>query len=133
MNNLLMWQLSQSIMHLSLQLVLTAWYVLIIIHSLFTVLMLNKLKMVSNENPKKDWLEKDTNNTVSSSAKDKRKKAKPAKSLHCKIVSTINDNTVLKSMIRDGPPFLSVFPSSRGPDKYDSNEVSVFLCLSSVY
>ena len=66
--------------------------------------------MVSNENPKKDWLEEDTDKTVSSSAKDKGKKAKPAKSSHCKIVSTINNNTILKSIARDGPPSPSVLP-----------------------
>ena len=64
--------------------------------------MFNKLKMVSNENPKKDWLKEDTDKTVSSFTKDKGKKAKPAKSSHCKIVSTVNDNTVLKSMARNG-------------------------------
>ena len=77
--------------------------------------MFNKLKMVSNENPKKDWLEEDTDKTVSSSTKDKRKKAKPAKSSHRKIVSTVNDNTVLKFMARNRPPFTSVLPPPRGP------------------
>ena len=90
--------------------------------------MFNKPKMVSNENPKEDRLKEDTDKTVSSSAKDKGKKAKPAKSLCCKIVSTINDNTVLKSMARDGPPSPSVLPPPRGSDEYNSNEVSVFLC-----
>ena len=93
------------------------------------MLMFNKLKMVSNENPKENQLEKDTDKTVSSSAKDKGKKAKPAKSSHRKIVSTVNDNTVLKSMAGDGPPFPSVLPPPRGPNEYDSDEVSVFLCL----
>ena len=91
--------------------------------------MFNKLKVVSNENPKKDWLKEDTDKTVSSSAKDKGKKAKPAKSSHYKIISTVNDNTVLKSIAGDGPPFLSVLPHFRGPDEYDSDEVSIFLCL----
>ena len=91
--------------------------------------MFNKLKIVSNENPKEDWLEENTDKTVSSSAKDKGKKAKLAKSSRCKIVSTVNDNTVLKFMARDRPPSLSVLPPPRGADEYDSNEVSVFLCL----
>ena len=90
--------------------------------------MFNKLKMVSNENPKEDWLKEDTDKTVSFSAKDKGKKAKPAKSSYCKIVSTVNNNTVLKSMAGDGPPSPSVLPPLRGPDEHDSNEVSVFLC-----
>ena len=91
--------------------------------------MFNKLRVVSNENPKKDWLEEDTDKTVSSSTKDKGKKAKPAKSSRYKIVSTVNDNTVLKSMARNRPPFPSVLPPPGGPDEYDSDEVSVFLCL----
>ena len=125
MNNLLMWQLSQLIMHLSLQLVLTAYYVLIIIYYLFYCanVLFNKLKMVSNENLKKGWLEEDTDKTVSSSAKNKGKKANPAKSSCCKIVSTVNDNTVLKSIAGDGPPSPSVLPPP------SSDEVSVFLCL----
>ena len=85
--------------------------------------------MVSNKNPKKNWLEEDTDKIVSSSTKDKGKKAKPAKSSHRKIVSTVNDNTVLKSMAGDGPPSLPVLPPSRGPDEYDFDKVSVFLCL----
>ena len=93
------------------------------------MLMFNKLKVVSNKNFKEDWLEKDTDKIVSSSAKNKGKKAKPAKSSHCKIVSTINNNTILKSIARDGPPSPSVLPPFRGPDEYDSDEVSVFLCL----
>ena len=91
--------------------------------------MFNKLKVVSNENSKEDWLKKDTDKTVSSSAKDKGKKAKPAKSSHCKIVSTVNDNTVLKPIAGDEPPSLSVLPPFRGPGVYDSDKVSVFLCL----
>ena len=81
--------------------------------------------MVSNENPKKDWFEEDTDKTVSFSAKDKGKKAKPAKFSYHKIVSTVNNNTVLKSMARDRPPSLSVLPPSKRPNKYDSNKVSV--------
>ena len=91
--------------------------------------MFNKRKMVSNENPKKDWFEEDTNKTVSSSAKDKGKKAEPARFSCRKIVSTANDNTVLKSMSGYRPPFPSVLPPPRGPDEYDSDDVSVFLCL----
>ena len=91
--------------------------------------MFNKLKMVSNKNPKEDWLKEDTNKTASSSVKDKGKKAKPAKSSHRKIVSTVNDNTVLKSMAGDGPPSPPVLPPSRGPDEYNFDKVSVFLCL----
>ena len=93
------------------------------------MLMFNKLKMVSNENPKENQLEKDTDKTVSSSAKDKGKKAKPAKSSHRKIISTVNDNTVLKSMAENRPPSLSVLPPLKGTSEYDFNEVSAFLCL----
>ena len=91
--------------------------------------MFNKLKIVSNENPKEDQLKEDTDKTVSSSTKDKGKKAKPAKFLHYKIVSTVNDNTVLKSMAGDGPLSPSVLPPLRGPDEYNSDKVSVFLYL----
>ena len=86
--------------------------------------MFNKLKMVSSKNPKEDWLGEDTNKTVSFYAKNKGKKAKPAKSSYHKIISTVNDNTVHKSMAGNGPPSPFIFPSPRGPD-----EVSVFLCL----
>ena len=70
---------------------------------------------------RKDWLEEDTNKTVSSSAKNKGKKAKPAKFSCYKIISTVNDNTILKSIAGNGPSSPSVLPPRFSP-------YSLFLC-----